>query len=150
MASKIPIEHSAGGAVYKRENGQVLWLVQVRAGYGYWQIPKGHLEKGESAAEAAVREVTEESGITARFIAALSPMEYSYMVEGTRRHKKVEWFLMEYVSGSTDNFDPKEVSAAAFVPFADALQRIEFLSEKDILIEANQFIHSGDFQTNLA
>ncbi len=150
--AKLPLkfEYSAGGAVFKREKGQILWLVQERAGSNYWQIPKGHIEKGETAQEAAVREVEEESGIKPRIIAELSPIKYFYVIENERRAKQVKWFLMEYVSGSTDDFDPHEVSAAKFVPYNQAYELIKYDTEKTVLEEAQKLVTTGDFSTNLS
>lgn len=150
MALPLKREFSAGGVVFRRINGQVLWLVQERAGHGYWQLPKGHIEKGESSQQAAVREVKEESGITVRIITKLSAIKYFYVIENERRFKQVQWYLMEYVAGSTADFDPREVSAAKFVPFKEAYKLIEYENEQKILQAADKLVRTGDFQSNLA
>ena len=46
---------SAGGVVFRVENGQPLFLL-IRDSYGHWGFPKGHLERGERAEAAALRE----------------------------------------------------------------------------------------------
>ena len=56
-------ETSAGGVVFRRgPDGQVRFLL-IRDSYKNWGFPKGHLEAGEPPAEAARREVTEETGL---------------------------------------------------------------------------------------
>ena len=49
-------ETSAGGVVYRLESGTPLFLL-IRDSYANWGFPKGHLEAGERADEAALREV---------------------------------------------------------------------------------------------
>lgn len=151
MEKKLPLlrHFSAGGVVFKRQDRQILWLVQERAGHGYWQIPKGHIEKGEKAAEAAVREVKEESGVDARVITKIDDEKYFFVQDSQRIFKTVSWFLMEYIGGSTDDFDPKEVSAAKFTSYDEALTLIKYDSEKHILEKAQQLVNSGDFEAYL-
>lgn len=62
---------------------------------GAWLYPKGHIDPGETAEMAAVREVKEESGITAEIIAPLGETSYSFWEKGTEHYKTVEWYLMD-------------------------------------------------------
>ena len=55
-------ETSAGGVVYRLHDGHALFLL-IRDSYQNWGFPKGHLESGERAEEAALREVREETEI---------------------------------------------------------------------------------------
>jgi len=55
-------EHSAGGLVFRRL-GQQIYLGFIKDSYGKWTFPKGHLEKGESSSQAALRETREEMGL---------------------------------------------------------------------------------------
>lgn len=150
--NKLPFvkEFSAGGAVFKREAGNLFWLIQLNEGKQYWQLPKGHLEAGETLAQAALREVEEESGIVGRIIVALSPIEYFFVQDGTKIFKHVDWFLMEAAGGSTENYDPKEVDQAKFVTFDEAMATLSFEDENKVLNEANQLVNTGDFLTKLA
>ena len=59
------IKRAAGCVVYARDAAGALSLLLIHDQYDCWTIPKGHLEDGESDAEAAVREVWEETGIHA-------------------------------------------------------------------------------------
>ncbi|HXT19293.1 MAG TPA: NUDIX domain-containing protein, partial [Thermoanaerobaculia bacterium] len=81
---RVQHHHSAGGLVVR--GGEVL-LIAPRA--GRWQLPKGHVEPGEAPTEAAVREVREETGVSARVVDTLPSIDYSYEVDGrVRIHKR--------------------------------------------------------------
>ena len=83
---RLPIkkEFSSGGAVYKIEAENVYWLIGEHSGYNKWVLPKGMIEAGETAIEAAVREVAEEMGVRAK------------VVETEPIHTEKYWFVAEY------------------------------------------------------
>ncbi|MEN3282293.1 MAG: hypothetical protein V7607_3433, partial [Solirubrobacteraceae bacterium] len=74
-------------------------------------LPKGHPEQGESAADAALREVREEAGVDARLVEQLGDVRYWYMRNGRRIAKVVSVFLLEYVGGELPDHD-REVEDA--------------------------------------
>src|SRR5690625_4223675 len=72
-------ETSAGGVVVKVEDGQAFVAIiarRNRAGRLEWCLPKGHLEGTETAPEAAMREVEEETGIAAEVIRHIATIDY--------------------------------------------------------------------------
>ena len=122
--------------------GEVL-LIAPRA--GRWQLPKGHVERGEAPAEAAVREVREETGVLARVLAPLPSIDYTYDVEGRLRvHKRVDYYLMAYVEGSETDCDPREVIAARWYPWHEALTQLSFDNEREVLRSARRLLAAGD------
>ena len=85
----------AGGVVVRRDGGHARFLlVTARNQPGEWVLPKGHIENGESAAEAAVREVLEEAGVTAAISGELGDLEY----RNQKGRVHVRFFLMEFIS----------------------------------------------------
>jgi len=121
--------YSAGGLVVR---GDEVLLIAPRE--GRWQLPKGHVERGEEPAAAAVREVREETGVQARVLAPLPGIDYTYDVEGrVRIHKRVDYYLMAYVDGSESDSDPREVIAARWFPWDDALARLSFDNEREVV-----------------
>ena len=112
-STEVSEQHSAGGLVVR---GDEVLLIAT-AGGRRWQLPKGHLEAGELPAEAAVREVREETGVTGSIVAPLSGVDYTFLERGRHRIKKhVDYFLLAYESGSEANFEPREVVAARWFP----------------------------------
>jgi 8-oxo-dGTP pyrophosphatase MutT (NUDIX family) len=66
--TKVKREFSAGGVVYKRENGKLFFLLGKHSGYHKWVLPKGLIEAGEKGIETAIRETEEEMGVKARLV----------------------------------------------------------------------------------
>lgn len=102
-----------------------------------WALPKGRIEEAEQAAEAALREVAEETGIEAELIAPLETIEYwFYTRRNVRQHKFVDYFLMRYRSGSLAP-QLQEVDDARWVPFSEAMRRVSYANDRRILRAAS-------------
>jgi 8-oxo-dGTP pyrophosphatase MutT (NUDIX family) len=137
---KTEHHRSAGGLVVR--GGEIL-LISTQSGRR-WQLPKGHIEDGETAEEAAVREVREETGVTGRVLATLPGVEYWYVERGLRRiHKRVDYFLLEYVSGDAADFDPREVSGTGWFAWDEGQARITFDNERRVIARAREVWAAG-------
>jgi 8-oxo-dGTP pyrophosphatase MutT (NUDIX family) len=119
------------------QSSQVL-LISTQEGRR-WQLPKGHIEQGETPEATAVREVREETGVTGRVVAVLPGVDYWFAERGGQRiHKMVDYFLLDYVSGSAEDFDPHEVSGAAWFSWDEAIERISFANERRVIEAARK------------
>ena len=126
-------QHSAGGLVVR---GDEVLLIAT-AGGRRWQLPKGHLEAGELPAEAAVREVREETGVTGSIVAPLSGVDYTFVERGRQRIKKhVDYFLLAYESGSEADFEPREVVAARWFPWREAIAKLSHANDRRVAEQA--------------
>jgi 8-oxo-dGTP pyrophosphatase MutT (NUDIX family) len=125
-------EFSAGGLVIRRFRGRpFVAAVRVKGGT-VLALPKGHIEKGESAAEAALREVREETGLGAELVEKLKDIRYWYVRDGERVLKVVSFFLLRYRSGSLRNYQRDEVDGAEWVALEDAPRRLTYRGEREI------------------
>ncbi|RVW05412.1 NUDIX hydrolase [Rhodococcus xishaensis] len=97
----------AAGAVLWRKSSSNPYEIEVglihRQRYDDWSFPKGKIDPGETAIAAAVREIREETGITARLGRHLSGV--TYPIPGHRKLKRVEYWAAEAVSGE---FEPND------------------------------------------
>jgi 8-oxo-dGTP pyrophosphatase MutT (NUDIX family) len=111
-------ETSAGGIVYKKNDGPLLWLMTQHSQHKGWVFPKGLIgdtNTDEKMEDAALREVEEEGGVKARIINP-HPVKasYSYVWNDIQVDKTVYYYLMEYVSGDPKDHD-WEMMDAQFV-----------------------------------
>src|SRR6201996_3026103 len=96
-------EVSAGGLVL-RQTGQHLDALLIGRGMPrVWSLPKGHVEKGETHEQAALREVREETGCWAEILIKLSDISYWFYLNRTKHKKAVHFYLMRYLTGDTAN-----------------------------------------------
>ena len=91
-----------------------------------------------------MREVREETGVTGRIVAPLPGVEYWYIERGARRiHKKVDYFVLEYVSGDPADFDADEVSGAGWFSWSAGIARLTFENERKAVQEARAILEGG-------
>jgi 8-oxo-dGTP pyrophosphatase MutT (NUDIX family) len=121
-------EISYGGVVVRGD--QV--LVITPAGKRVTGLPKGGPNAGETPEETAVREVREETGITATVREPLGAVHYWYRRSGRRVHKTVRFFLCDFVSGSTADHD-HEVDEARWIPLAQARVILSYSGERALM-----------------
>ena len=84
---------SAAGGLVSHPSGRYLFIMR----YGRWDLPKGHMEEGETPEQCALREVTEECNIHGHAIeGSLPPSYHTYLFDGKPYMKKTWWFRMSY------------------------------------------------------
>jgi 8-oxo-dGTP pyrophosphatase MutT (NUDIX family) len=129
-------EYSAGGIA---RDGDLLLMIRVQnlEGREMWTFPKGHLEAGETAEQAALREVEEETGYRCEIVAPLEKVAYWFERDKILTKKTVTWFVMKALE-KTGEHDPKEILEARWVPLEEAKQLIRYKSDRKILARLTQ------------
>jgi 8-oxo-dGTP pyrophosphatase MutT (NUDIX family) len=136
-------EFSAGVVVVRRMRGR-WWFAAVRPQgkrEGTWALPKGNIDRGETAAETALREGFEETGVRARLAGKLGDVRYVYTWDGERVFKVVSFFLAHAGRGRIGQLPAgmeREVAEARWLPLAAAPTILAYKGERDMAVEASE------------
>lgn len=134
MSVAQPINHNpshAGGVVFRKSASVLEYLlVRARKPPEAWVFPKGHIEKGETSATAAMREVLEEAGVHVRIIARVGHLRFD--------GEYAEMFLMAYQSAG-NRMGERE---CAWLSFDAALASLGFEESRTLLKSADQIVRS--------
>lgn len=135
-------EKSAGAVVFHRgEKIEYLLLLS-----SFWGFPKGHIEAGETEAQAALREIREETGLDVTLLENFRVQdEYQYARRDARIHKVAVFFLAE--APARDSKISWEHSEMAWLTFDEALARLTYRNGSEILQKANAFLKQLDAKT---
>jgi 8-oxo-dGTP pyrophosphatase MutT (NUDIX family) len=134
-------EISSGLVLVRRMQGR-WWLAAVRPGgkpVGVWALPKGLVDEGESAAETALREGFEETGIQSRLDEKLGDVKYVYTWKGERVFKIVSFYLAFATHGRIGELPPGmdvEVAEARWLPLAEAPRLLAYKGEREMAEKA--------------
>lgn len=109
-------------------------------------LPKGLVDTGEKPDQTALREVKEETGITATLIEKLTDIKYFYVRSWSDRErvfKVVSFYLLRYKSGKIDDISPDmriEVERALWLPLDDAPKQLSYKSEREVVGKAQTYV----------
>jgi 8-oxo-dGTP pyrophosphatase MutT (NUDIX family) len=124
----VDVSH-AGGVVVRRDGDRLQFLlVTARRSPGEWVLPTGHIEQGETAAQAAAREVLEETGVTAAVGDEIGDLEYNT----PRGRLRARFFLMTFQSEE----EPGEQRTRAWLSADDAKHRLRWDDARRLIEKA--------------
>ncbi len=133
-------ETSAGGVVYRMEADAPLFLL-IRDSYANWGFPKGHLETGERAEDAAMREVREETGLAELALrGTIDTIDWYFRFRGRLIHKVCHFFLMETTQADTAPQRAEGITACRWVPYGVAIEDISYGNARQVLHHAYEMI----------
>jgi len=138
-------EFSAGGVLVRKIRGRAMVAaIRPRGRERVWALPKGHIDAGETAAETAVREVREETGVEGRLIEKLGDVRYVYTArweerQGERIFKVVSFFLLSAGRGRIGEIEEAmrvEVAEARWLPLDEAPHLLSYDGERKMAARA--------------
>lgn len=134
-------ETSAGAVVFYR-GAQIKYLLLFST---YWGFPKGHIEAGEDEHAAALREVREETGLRVTLLDEFRQVDkYTFSRRGKIVQKQSVYFL-----GQARNRNSRlswEHTDMAWLPFDDALERLNYEGGRVILRAADHFLNGRELE----
>lgn len=145
---KSRLEVSAGALIYRRGKDGVS-LAMIKDPYGKWTFPKGHVRRGETLREAAMRESMEETGLRdLTFKRKLGAIDIwfrdRFVFKGRLIHKYIHYYLLE-APGNAKVQLPRhhageKIQAVAWVPLSEFRQRSGYKDLKEVVRQAVQII----------
>lgn len=133
-------ETSAGGIVYRLDNGEPRYLL-IRDSYKNWGFPKGHLEDGERPEAAAIREVGEETGLRDLALRGLvDTIDWRFRFRGSPIHKVCHFFLMESPRSGTSPQRTEGITACRWSTFSEAEKMVSYRNAREVLRRAHSMI----------
>ncbi|WP_245772018.1 NUDIX hydrolase [Rhodothermus profundi] len=117
---------AAGGVVQRRRETPEVLLIHRR---GCWDLPKGKCEPGETPEACALREVSEELGVTPvtlRLRAPLGRTVHAYPLDGYYAVKPTWWFLMETTAVTFTPQETEAIQEVRWFPLEEALRRVTY------------------------
>ncbi|MBF1677326.1 MAG: NUDIX hydrolase [Scardovia wiggsiae] len=133
----LPIarEYSAGGLIFDGNNHVAIIARHSRSGHLEWCLPKGHIEKGETPEQTAVREVHEETGILGEVVDSIATIDYWFTGTTQRVHKLVHHYVLRQTGGelSVEGDPDHEAEDAIWVDFDDLADILSYPNERRIV-----------------
>ncbi|MEM4246218.1 MAG: NUDIX hydrolase [Candidatus Bathyarchaeia archaeon] len=139
---------SAGGVVYRMENGMPLFLLIGFKRRGVWCLPKGLIEAGESELEAAQREVREETGVSRlTLVDKIGSINYQFWLRSGPVSKTVHFYLFE--TDQTETQVGEEHDVYSWFPYEKAVASLSYRNEREIVEKAYVIIRRrGDVSSD--
>ena len=134
-------EHSCGAVVFRRINEEYRFLLIKNRRSTHWGFPKGHMEKGETKEETAIREVLEETGLHIHIFDGFCS-ESRYRI-GAKIEKRVDVFLASTTDTQTI-IQKEEIEDYIWLRYPEALQMLKFDNDKEILESISAFMAEHD------
>ncbi len=141
-SGRARIERSAGGVVV-REIGGAPHILVIRDPYENWGLPKGHLENGESSGDAALREVSEETGLGDLSLGQeLATIDWYFRAGRKLIHKYCVFYLMESIRGDPVPQASEGITECVWVPLAEVEERITYDNAREVVGVARRMIEA--------
>ena len=132
--ARAPVEEtSAGGVIFRRSADGARVLV-IRDSYRNWGFPKGHIEDGEEAVAAAIREIREETALADLVVhGPIRAIDWFFRFRGRLIHKTCHFFLFESPSGEALPQREEGISDCRWLGLEEAMQAVSYENAREVL-----------------
>jgi len=136
-------ETSAGGVVFRRgPDGQIRFLL-IRDSYRNWGFPKGHLEAKEPPADAARREIAEETGLDSLTLhGPIQVIDWYFRFRGKTIHKYCHFFLFESKQGDPVPQAEEGITDCTWRLLDDSIATISYDNARGVLERAAEMVRA--------
>lgn len=132
-----------------RMHDGVAHVLLIRDPYQNWGLPKGHLESGEDAPTAAVREVTEETGLTGLDLGPeLGSIDWYFRRDDRLVHKVCSFFLMRSSNGEARPEVTEGITECEWLPVERAVERVTYENAREMIRAAARRLDVADMPGN--
>ena len=140
-------EVSAGGVVFRmvgEDGGHARpYYLLIRDSYRNWGFPKGHLEAEEGPERAAVREVSEETGLCVLAVEGeIDTIDWYFRFRGRLIHKVCHFFLMRSGTETTCPQRDEGITACRWAPFDEAVTLVSYANARAVLERADAMVRT--------
>ena len=141
----MPVEKSAGAVIFRKEGGEIFYLLlhcprKDRRPEPYWDFPKGHIDKGEKPDETARRETSEETGLVdIEFTDGFKETIKYFFKDGDKNILKFVTFFLAKTKTKKIKVSFEHIGYK-WLPYKEALEQLKFKNAKEILKKANNFL----------
>lgn len=144
MGKRRPdLEVSAGGIVFRRLADGVARFLLIRDSYDNWGFPKGHLEEGETPADAALRETREETGLEHLIVRGpIRIIDWHFRFRGRHIHKYCHFFLLESSEGEAAPQADEGITACRWCSLEEALETLSYDNARGVLKRAGEMVRT--------
>jgi len=146
--ARARLETSAGGVVVRMgatgtDGGACPLFLLIRDSYDNWGFPKGHVEAGERPEAAALREVSEETGIESLTVrTSIDTIDWYFRFRGRLIHKVCHFYLMVTELTDTSPQRSEGITACRWESYEAAAQLVSYANARDVLRRAHELITS--------
>lgn len=132
--------------MFRREKGEILFLVMKSKRWGHWDFPKGHADSGETEEQTAVRETEEETGLKGlKFLPGFrEALHYKIDITGERTESGMKESVYYLAESPTDKVILSfEHADFKWLPYKKAASLIKFENVREMLQRAAEFLQKG-------
>jgi 8-oxo-dGTP pyrophosphatase MutT (NUDIX family) len=134
-------ELAAGGLVYCHDHDSLLVAI-ILDKHDNWGLPKGHLEEAETAEQAALREIGEETGLQCTLGALIQRISYPIVKKGEQRLKIVDYFLARSACAALTPAEEEGITQVRWVSPEVALNMVTYAQVREVLRRGLEILQS--------